>query len=102
MSKELLYSVELSQSQIEGLISALDSVVKTNGLNVAEKCSEIYNALLNAQPKAEAPAPVAAPVAAPAEVEEVLEEVSLSEVEDELQQIMEVPKKRKRATRKKK
>ena len=98
MSKEQLYSVELSQSQIEGLISALDSVVKTNGLSVAEKCSEIYNSLLNAQPKVEA----AAPVVAPAQVEEVLEEVSLSEVEDELQQIMEVPKKRKRATRKKK
>tara|TARA_R100000278_G_C5369069_1_gene128237 strand:- start:143 stop:451 length:309 start_codon:yes stop_codon:yes gene_type:complete len=102
MSKELLYSVELSQSQIEGLISALDSVVKTNGLTVAEKCSEIYNALLNAQPKVEASAPVTAPVVAPAQVEEVLEEVSLSEVEDELQQIMEVPKKRKRTTRKKK
>lgn len=98
MSKEQLYVVELSQSQIEGLISALDSVVKTNGLTVAEKCSEIYNALLNAQPKA---APVAPPVV-PAQVEEVLEEVSLSEVEEELQQIMEVPKKRKRATRKKK
>ena len=39
---------------------------------------------------------------APAQVEEVIEEVSLSEVEEELQQIMEVPKKRKRATRKKK
>ena len=98
MSKEQLYSVEMTQSQIEGIISALDSVVKTNGLSVAEKCSEIYNALLNAQPKVEAPAPVAAP----AQVEEILEDVSLSEVEDELQQIMEVPKKRKRATRKKK
>lgn len=102
MSKEQLYSVEMTQSQIEGIISALDSVVKTNGLSVAEKCSEIYNALLNAQPKVEASTPVVAPVVEPPQVEEVIEEVSLSEVEDELQQIMEVPKKRKRATRKKK
>tara|TARA_B100001094_G_scaffold304021_1_gene332590 strand:- start:1041 stop:1346 length:306 start_codon:yes stop_codon:yes gene_type:complete len=101
MSKEQLYVVEMSQSQIEGLISALDSVVKTNGLTVAEKCSEIYNALLSAQPKVEAPIPaVSTPVVA--QVQEVVEEVSLSEVEEELQQIMEVPKKRKRATRKKK
>ena len=100
MSNKQLFIVELTQSQIEGVISALDSVVKTNGLTVAEKCSEIYNTLLNAQPKVEAPA--SAPVVEPAQVEEVLDEVSLSEVEDELQQIMEVPKKRKRATRKKK
>ncbi|MBA94870.1 MAG: hypothetical protein CMP21_03825 [Rickettsiales bacterium] len=88
--KEPLFLVEMSQSQIEGIISALDSVVKTNGLGVAEKCAQIYNTLLAAQPKVE-------PV-----IEPEVEEVSLEEVEDELEQIMEVPKKRKRSTRKKK
>jgi len=90
--KEPLFLIEMTQSQIEGLVSALDSVVKTNGLNVAEKCAEIYNSLLAAKPKVEE-------VAAP---EPEVEEVSLEEVEDELEQIMEVPKKRKRSTRKKK
>lgn len=89
MSKEPRFLVEMTQSQIEGIVSALDNVVKTNGLTVAEKCAEIYNALLKAEQKVEEPEP-----------EE--EEVSLEEVEDELEQIMEVPKKRKRATRKKK
>lgn len=88
--KQPLFLVEMTQDQIEGIISALDSVVKTNGLNVAEKCSQIYNSLLAAQPKVEKVA------------EPEVEEVSLEEVEDELEQIMEVPKKRKRATRKKK
>lgn len=88
MSKEPRFLVEMTQSQIEGIVSALDNVVKTNGLTVAEKCAEIYNALLKAEQKVEEPEPE--------------EEVSLEEVEDELEQIMEVPKKRKRATRKKK
>jgi hypothetical protein len=88
--KEPIFLVEMTQAQIEGLISALDSVVKTNGLGVAEKCAQIYNTLLSAQPKVE-------PV-----IEPEVEEVSLEEVEDELEQIMEVPKKRKRSTRKKK
>lgn len=88
MSKEPRFLVEMTQSQIEGIVSALDTVVKSNGLTVAEKCAEIYNALLKAEQKVEEPEPE--------------EEVSLEEVEDELEQIMEVPKKRKRATRKKK
>ena len=89
MSKEPRFLVEMTQSQIEGIVSALDNVVKTKGLTVAEQSAEIYNALLKAEQKVEEPEP-----------EE--EEVSLEEVEDELEQIMEVPKKRKRATRKKK
>lgn len=90
--KEPIFLVELKQSDIEGIVTALDSVVKTHGLNVAEKCAEIHKLLLQGQPKVEQ---VVAPV-----LEE--EEVSLEEVEDELEQIMEVPKKRKRSTRKKK
>lgn len=117
MQKEQSYLVELKQSEIEGIISALDSVVKAHGLNVAEKCAEIHNQLLKAQPKVEqAPQPpvvqqpaqaaVQQPVAPKQQVEVVkpkpVEEVSLEEVEEELGQIMEVPKKRKKTTRKKK
>lgn len=92
MEKETIYLVELSQSEIESLIAVLDTVVKSHGINVAEKCGALHKALLEkSNPKQEVK-----------EVEEVQEEISLKEVEDELEQIMEVPKKRKRTTKKKK
>tara|TARA_B000000557_G_scaffold210186_1_gene176070 strand:+ start:252 stop:539 length:288 start_codon:yes stop_codon:yes gene_type:complete len=95
MEKDPIFLVELKQSDIEGIISALDTVVKSHGLNVAEKCAEIHKLLLQGQPKVE---PKLEPEP---KVEEKLEEISLSGVEDELKQIIEVPKK-KRSTRKKK
>lgn len=96
--KEIIYLVELSQSQIESIISALDTVVKAHGINVAEKCGALHRALIEkSNPiEEEKPEPVVEVV------EEELEEVSLEEVEDELEQIMKVPKKRKRTTRRKK
>lgn len=93
MQKETVYLVELKQSEIEGIISALDSVVKTHGLNVAEKCAEIHKSILSGQPKVEQKVE---PV-----VEEPVEEISLDEVEDELKQIIEVPKKKRASKRKK-
>jgi len=94
MEKEQVYSIEVKQSDLESLVAVLDTVVKTNGISVAEKCSQLYLILLSAQPKTEPQ---------PEEVKkEVVEEVSLEEVEDELQKIMEVPKKKKRASKKKK
>tara|TARA_B100000131_G_scaffold321541_1_gene372537 strand:+ start:2064 stop:2345 length:282 start_codon:yes stop_codon:yes gene_type:complete len=93
MQKEIIYLIELSQSEIEGLIAVLDTVVKSHGITVAGKCGELHKILVErANPKEESVQPQP----------EKVEEVSLSEVEDELQQIMEVPKKRKRAARKKK
>lgn len=93
MEKEQVYSIEVKQSDLESLVAVLDSVVKTNGISVAEKCSQLYLILLSAQPKTEPQ---------PEEFKkEVVEEVSLEDVEDELQKIMEVPKK-KRASKKKK
>lgn len=96
--KEIIYLVELSQSQIESIISALDTVVKAHGINVAEKCGALHRALIEkSNPiEEEKPEPVVEVV------EEELEEVSLEEVEDELEQIMKVPKKRKRTARRKK
>ena len=94
MEKEQVYSIEVKQSDLESLVAVLDTVVKTNGISVAEKCSQLYLMLLSAEPKVETQ---------PEEVKkEVVEEVSLEEVEDELQKIMEVPKKKKRASKKKK
>lgn len=94
MEKEQVYSIEVKQSDLESLVAVLDTVVKTNGISVAEKCSQLYLILLSAEPKVETQ---------PEEVKkEVVEEVSLEEVEDELQKIMEVPKKKKRASKKKK
>ena len=97
--KEIIYLVELSQSQIESIISALDTVVKSHGINVAEKCGALHRALIEkSNPiEEEKPEPVVEAVE-----EEPIEEVSLEEVEDELEQIMKVPKKRKRTTRRKK
>tara|TARA_B100000073_G_scaffold340448_1_gene340290 strand:- start:1091 stop:1357 length:267 start_codon:yes stop_codon:yes gene_type:complete len=88
MQKEKVFLVELTESQIDGMVTALDTVVKSHGLSVAEKCAEIHRCLSEANLKVE-------PV-------EVVEEISLEEVEDELEQIMQVPKKRKRSTKKKK
>ena len=93
--KETIYLVELSQTQIEEIISALDTVVKTHGLSVAEKCGALHRALIEKSNPIEE-------VKSEAVEEAPLEEVSLEEVEDELQQIMQVPKKRKRTTKRKK
>lgn len=90
--KETIYLVELSQTEIESIISALDTVVKSHGINVAEKCGALHRALVERSNPKEEEKP---------QVEEELEEVSLEEVEDELEQIMKVPKK-KRTTKKKK
>ena len=78
----------------EYLIQILDTVVKSHGLQVAEKCASLHKILV------ETAEPIPEPIPEPKE--EVVEEVSLEEVEDELEQIMEVPKKRKRSTKKKK
>ncbi len=113
MQKEQNYLVELTQSEIEGIISALDSVVKAHGLSVAEKCSEIHSQLLKAEPKVEpvpqppvVQQPVVTPpkpvVKQPVSPPKRVEEVSLEEVEAELGQIMEVPKKKKKTAKKKK
>ena len=93
MEKDPIFLVELKKSDIEGIISALDTVVKSHGLNVAEKCAEIHKLLLQGQPKVEKKVE---PVA-----EEPVEEISLDEVEDELKQIIEVPKKKRASKRKK-
>lgn len=93
MEKDPIFLVELKKSDIEGIISALDTVVKSHGLNVAEKCAEIHKLLLQGQPKVEKKVE---PV-----VEEPVEEISLDEVEDELSQIIEVPKKKRASKRKK-
>ena len=96
--KEIIYLVELSQTQIESIISALDTVVKAHGINVAEKCGALHRALI------EKSNPIEEEKSEPVveTKEEPIEEVSLEEVEDELEQIMQVPKKRKRTTRRKK
>ena len=96
--KETIYLVELSQTQIESIISALDTVVKAHGINVAEKCGALHRALI------EKSNPIEEEKSEPVveTKEEPIEEVSLEEVEDELEQIMQVPKKRKRTTRRKK
>lgn len=96
--KETIYLVELSQTQIESIISALDTVVKAHGINVAEKCGALHRALI------EKSNPIEEVKSEPVveTKEEPIEEVSLEEVEDELEQIMQVPKKRKRTTRRKK
>jgi len=93
MEKDPIFLVELKKSDIEGIISALDTVVKSHGLNVAEKCAEIHKLLLQGQPKVEKKVE---PV-----VEQPVEEISLDEVEDELSQIIEVPKKKRASKRKK-
>ena len=95
--KETIYLVELSQTEIESIISALDTVVKAHGISVAEKCGALHRILV------EKSNPIEEPKEEPKEeLEEEEEEVSLEEVEDELEQIMKVPKKKKRTTKKKK
>jgi hypothetical protein len=93
MQKEPIFLIELKQSEVEGIISALDSVVKSHGLTVAEKCAEIHRSLLSGKPKVEQKLE---PVA-----EEIVEEISLDDVEEELKQIIEIPKKKKVSKRKK-
>lgn len=91
--KETIYLVELSQTEIESIISALDTVVKAHGISVAEKCGSLHRTLIEKSNPKEEPKE---------ELQEEEEEVSLEEVEDELEQIMKVPKKKKRTTKKKK
>ena len=91
MEKDQIYLVELKQSELEYIVSVLDTVVKSHGLSVAEQCSNLHKTILEkSTPKPEE------------EKKEEVEEVSLEEVQEELEQIMEVPKKKKRASKKKK
>ena len=91
MEKDQIYLVELKQSELEYIVSVLDTVVKSHGLSVAEQCSSLHKTILEkSTPKPEE------------EKKEEVEEVSLEEVQEELEQIMEVPKKKKRASKKKK
>ena len=54
MQKEIIYLVELSQSEIEGLIAVLDTVVKSHGISVAVKCGELHKILMErSNPKEE-------------------------------------------------
>ena len=46
MEKETIYSLKLSQSEIEYLIQILDTVVKSHGLQVAEKCASLHKILV--------------------------------------------------------
>ena len=94
MEKDQIYLVELKQSELEYIVSVLDTVVKSHGLSVAEQCSNLHKTILEkSTPK---------PEEEKKEKVEIVEEVSLEEVEEELEQIMKVPKKKKRTTKKKK
>lgn len=46
-----LYVLELTKEDVQDLVEALDHVVKSQGLNVAERCSQLYRLLLSVTPK---------------------------------------------------
>ena len=46
-----LYVLEVTKEDVQDLIEALDHVVKSQGLNVAERCSQLHRLLLSVTPK---------------------------------------------------
>lgn len=46
-----LYVLELTKEDVEDLIQALDQVVRSQGLNVSERCSQLHRLLLSVTPK---------------------------------------------------
>ena len=83
------YIVELVKEDIDDLVIILDAFVKSQGLSSAERCSQLHKLILEAR------------LAEP-DSEESIEEISLDDVEEELKQIIEVPKKKKSSSKRKK
>lgn len=107
MQNQNLYLLELTKEDIEDIISALDSVVKTNGLSVAERCAQLHRLLLSSKPKPVAPpAPPVQPEPArfiPNEQEQaIIESKAKEKLNKELEELIEEkPKKSKSSTKKK-
>lgn len=59
MNNEQLFLLELTKSDAEDLIEALDTVVKSNGLVVAERCAQLHKLILGVRlkPAEEPPKP---------------------------------------------
>jgi len=51
MNNEQLFLLELTKGDAEDLIEALDTVVKSNGLVVAERCAQLHKLILSVRPK---------------------------------------------------
>lgn len=51
MEKEDIFILEITKEDAQDLILALDTVVKSQGLSVAERCSQLHKLILDAKPK---------------------------------------------------
>ena len=51
MKKEDILILEISKEDAQDFIIALDTVVKSQGLSVAERCSQLHKLILDAKPK---------------------------------------------------
>ena len=98
MSNEQLYIVEMTKEDIDDIITSLDSVVKSNGLSVAERCSQLHKTLLSARIK---PAPQPKPyIPTPEEIAE-RERMAKEKLEKELSEIVQTKPTKKKTTKKK-
>ena len=100
MSNEQLYILEVTKEDVDDIIMALDSVVKANGLSVAERCAQLHKILLTARPKP-APQPTPQPkpyIPTPEEIAE-RERLAKEKLEKELSQLVEKKPAKKRATK---
>ena len=117
-----LYVLELTREDVQDLVEALDHVVKSQGLNVAERCSQLHRLLLSVTPKPlhdpqqmHTPQPVAQPqpvvqpqpvpypeyVPTPEEIEEH-EKMAKEKLEKELSELIEEKPKKSKSSPKKK
>ena len=100
MSNEQLYIIEVTKEDVDDIITALDSVVKSNGLSVAERCAQLHKILLTAKPKP-APQPQPKPyIPTPEEIAE-RERMAKEKLEKELSQIVEKKPTKKKTAKKK-
>lgn len=100
MSNEQLYIVEMTKEDIDDIITSLDSVVKSNGLSVAERCSQLHKTLLSARIKP-APQPQPKPyIPTPEEIAE-RERMAKEKLEKELSEIVQKKPTKKKTTKKK-
>ena len=102
MNNEQLFLLELTKGDAEDLIEALDTVVKSNGLVVAERCAQLHKLILSVRPKPVEPPKPERYVPTPEEqikIQKMAEEKLQKELSDLIE---EKPKEKKKTSTKKK
>lgn len=105
MNNDQILLLELTKSDAEDLIEALDTVVKSNGISVAERCAQLHKLILTVRPKPFEPPPAPQKYVPTPEEQIKIKEMAESKLQKELDQLIEetpkVKTKKKTSTKKK-